>query len=280
MSYHSDTLAFKKAELLAVLQAIDSGFSFETIEPIQVKEVVVSNNRTGLDNYKTLLFKKPLLSIYESASIISEINPCLIVACNNEYESKIEYPNWGNALNYIESCIHSGLLERDEFNINCIKRDDLKAFLASQDIIIVGFNDNLPTQEPIGYGQPSIQQTEPNFENLNAEISRLRKEIEDRDKTAIELQNHIKELEADQPNEQVEIQTSQAEPKLSTREENNIIKVLAVLADMDAKIDILKPYEAHGIMARKAQLLGIEPFPSDESIKKWFSKANEYKNPK
>ena len=29
MSYHSDTLAFKKAELLAVLQTIDESFSFD-----------------------------------------------------------------------------------------------------------------------------------------------------------------------------------------------------------------------------------------------------------
>lgn len=131
------------------------------------------------------------------------------------------------------------------------------------------------------FGHPTIQQSEPNIENLNAEIARLRKEIVDKDKTTIELQNRIEELEAlqsnTQPIEQIKIQTSQPESKLSTREENNIIKVLAVLANIDAKIDISKPYEAHGIMQRKAQLLGIDSFPSNESIKKWFTKANECK---
>jgi hypothetical protein len=47
--------------------------------------------------------------------------------------------------------------------------------------------------------------------------------------------------------------------------------------ELERKIDMSKPYEAHGIMAQKAQLLGIDPFPSNESIKKWFAKANEYK---
>ncbi|WP_228722365.1 hypothetical protein [Acinetobacter indicus] len=49
------------------------------------------------------------------------------------------------------------------------------------------------------------------------------------------------------------------------------------MADMEKKIDISKPYEAHGIMCMKAQLLGIDKFPSDESVKKWFTKAREYK---
>ena len=53
-------------------------------------------------------------------------------------------------------------------------------------------------------GIPTIQQTEPTIENLNAEIARLRQENEDKNKTVVELQNRINELEADQPNEQSE----------------------------------------------------------------------------
>jgi len=53
-------------------------------------------------------------------------------------------------------------------------------------------------------GIPTIQQTEPNIESLNAEISRLRKENEDKNKTVVELQNRINELEADQPNSEIE----------------------------------------------------------------------------
>ncbi|MCJ8147398.1 hypothetical protein MKI79_10955 [Acinetobacter sp. A3.8] len=93
----------------------------------------------------------------------------------------------------------------------------------------------------------------------------------------IQAQQRIKELEALQHSEVSEILTTQEESKLSTREENNIIKVLAVLSEMESKVDTSKPYEAHGILSNKAQLLGIDPFPSDESLKKWFTKANEYK---
>lgn len=269
MSYHSDTLAFKKVELLAVLQAIDSDFSFNIAS-----------------SYKNTFFKHDVFDGFEVACLISGYDPNkLTINLTRSTTWRKENPKFVEALNLVMSVDieKSGFWQQCDANFyeceHTIKNEDLKTYLASKNIFIDGFNDNLSVQEPIGFDQPSIQQTEPNIESLNAEISRLRKEIEDRDKTAIKLQNRIKELEAGQANEQVEIQTSERESKLSTREENNIIKVLTVLADMDAKIDISKPYEAHGIMARKAQLLGIEPFPSDESIKKWLSKANEYKNP-
>lgn len=97
---------------------------------------------------------------------------------------------------------------------------------------------------------------------LNEELEKLKAELLEKDKRIIELES---------------IQTTQAKSKLGTREENNITKVLAVLADMEKKIDLSKPYEAHGVMLKKAELLGIDRFPSNESVKKWFSRANECK---
>lgn len=107
------------------------------------------------------------------------------------------------------------------------------------------------------------------IEYYQQQLNQLRKENETLKAEILEKEQHLKKLKL--------IQTTQSESKLSTREENNIIKVLTVLADMEKKIDISKPYEAHGIMCMKAQLLGIDKFPSDESVKKWFTKAREYK---
>lgn len=226
--------AFKKSELLAVLQAIDENFSFDSIapsEPVQIQENPIPKNQTSFNDYKTLLFKKPLLSTWDAASIISDTDP-LLLRDLNEYEAGKEYPNWMGAFNFIDSSIEAGLLKRNDFGANCIKRDNLKQFLSSQDIIIDGFNNSLPTQEYTEFGQPSIQQNEPSTESLNAEILRLGQIITEKDieiqklkkdiekermvsfeswldqakaeKETIELQEHIKKLETDKAVEKSE----------------------------------------------------------------------------
>lgn len=58
-----------------------------------------------------------------------------------------------------------------------------------------GLNDNLSTQETIGCGQPSIQQVEPNIENLNGEIVRLRNLLADQTTEIQDLKSKIQELE-------------------------------------------------------------------------------------
>lgn len=213
MGYHSDTLAFKKSELLAVLQAIDESFSFDTVVSNEQKiQEAMPSSRQDFGDYKTLLFKKPLLSLWDAASIISDTNPVLLSDLN-EYEAGREYPNWIGALSFVSSSISAGLLEQNDFSINCIKRDDLKAFLASQDIFVDGFNDNLPTQASKGFGHLATQQAEPNIENLNAEIARLTELVAEKDSEAFEemlnksaaeskaaeLQERIKQLEAERP---------------------------------------------------------------------------------
>lgn len=176
MTYHSDMLAFKKSELLAVLQAIDESFSFEVAilaEP-DTNELVSSGKQDSVE-YNKILFKKPLLSIYEAACIISGVGLYLVLACNDEYDSKITYPNWGGALDYIKTCVKEGLLTIEGSTRDHIRRDALKAFLASEGIIVEGFNNNLESQPLEGYGHSSVQKTEPNIENLNVEIARLNK---------------------------------------------------------------------------------------------------------
>jgi TolA-binding protein len=136
-----------------------------------------------------------------------------------------------------------------------------------------GFNDNLPIQEPIGCGNPTIQQTDPNIESLNAEIARLRQENEDKNKIVVELQERIKELEALQPNEQVEIQINQPESELTpeqeiphSRQRGNVRKIIAVLVDM-ARLPS-EPYTAFNMLDAHAQANGME-LPSKDTTTKW-----------
>lgn len=142
--------------------------------------------------------------------------------------------------------------------------NDLKDEVLKKDIKISELESNSSgvAKPTVGYAPPEHYQKQ--SDELLIEVERLKAEN-------LEKDQKIKEIEL--------LLNADKEPQLGTREQNNILKVLAVLADMEKKIDISKPYEAHGIMKPKAELLGIDKFPSDESIKKWFEKAREYKNP-
>ena len=157
------------------------------------------------DELKPKTFEPPLFylndtfSLIEASCLLSGDSPIQINRCFNDTNFDQNHHNFNEAYNFINSAIWAGSLPE-----NLIPSHQLKLYLQSKGKIIEGFNDNLPIQEPIGCGNPTIQQTEPNIESLNAEISRLRKEIEDKNKTVVELQNRINELEADQPIEQSE----------------------------------------------------------------------------
>ena len=104
-------------------------------------------------------------------------------------------------------------------------------------------------QEPIGCGNPTIQQTEPNIESLNAEISRLRKEIEDRDKTAIELQNRINELEgqlSDALIKNIPSINNELHPSLDPAHKNHAPELLLAVQAWEAKyLENEYPHQEH-----------------------------------
>lgn len=144
------------------------------------------------------------------------------------------------------------------------------------------FYDEFLKKTNINLVEVEIKMTEDNkTDSINEdelEVSELKHLIKQYEEKLAKAEQRIKELGAIQKcDESITPPTKQIESKLSTREENNIIKVLAVLSEMESKVDTSRPYEAHGILSNKAQLLGIESFPSADSLKKWFTKANDYK---
>jgi len=178
---------------------------------LELKQRTQVSSKQYFDDYRNTFFKYDIFNGFEVACLISGYNPNDLTIDKTRYVIwRNNNPNFVSALNLVMSADvgqDSLWYEGDESCYECknnIKNEDLKNYLVSKNIIIDGFNDNLPTQEPIGCGHPTILQTEPTIESLNAEIAQLRQENEDKNKTVVELLERIQELKADQPIEQLE----------------------------------------------------------------------------
>ncbi|MEG2273311.1 MAG: hypothetical protein RSB22_15370 [Acinetobacter sp.] len=142
-----------------------------------------------------LFFKNDVFTVQESACLISNYDPYLVGNKSSQIVWLDENPRYVEAENFIYSAVRGGLFEQIYADFYVVKADILKSFLSSKELFIDGFNDNPPTQEPIGCGQPSIQQVEPNIENLNGEIVRLRNLLADQTTEIQDLKSKIQELE-------------------------------------------------------------------------------------
>ncbi|MDC5024055.1 hypothetical protein OHW20_03215 [Acinetobacter baumannii] len=135
--------------------------------------------------------------------------------------------------------------------------DDIAAFFIKQDSKIYEYENTLP-RFCRGNDDSRIHIDE---------NKKLKKEL-------AEAQERIKQLETTHQISQVEIQTNSEKSKLgSTRAENNVAKLILVLGQM-ANIDVSKPYANYESLKTKAELLGIERFPSDENVASWLKRAN------
>ena len=212
--------AFKRSELLEVLQAIDNGFSFEDTDSHQRDNATnskheniieqteptpkVENTSTQQENQLPLFLKTLVMSEYftvvEAACCISHDEPAKIQALIDSGD--LNYNAWSygehiQAVKVIESGIRAKKLDIEDDGL--IPTTSLQQFLFERHHVITGFNDKLPEQESKGYGTPFIHQGSPNTENLSAEITRLRAVVMDKAKTIKNLQESIRQLEADQP---------------------------------------------------------------------------------
>ena len=91
---------------------------------------------------------------------------------------------------------------RDKYGLKCIYCIDLSTVSNLLDNVRIVINSDSKlikniksAQEPIGCGNPTIQQTEPNIESLNAEIARLRNLLADQTTEIQDLKSKIQELE-------------------------------------------------------------------------------------
>jgi len=233
--------AFKKSELLAVIQAIDENFSFDLVNADlqENKELLHIEANTNVNHeYKLFLFKKPLLTFHEAACIMTGYDPQYVEQCQNDTNFKQNFSNYLGAYDYSE----------------------FKQFLANDDTFINGFNEHLKNKE-----------LDQSANNQNPIIDQLKKENEKLKAEVLGKEERIKELEL--------IQTSIAdESKLgSTRAENNAAKLILALSEL-ASIDISKPYAPYESLKTQGELLGVDKFPSDENVATWLKRANAQKS--
>ncbi len=254
--------AFKKSELLAVIQAIDENFSFDLVNADlqENKELLHIEANTNVNHeYKLFLFKKPLLTFHEAACIMTGYDPQYVEQCQNDTNFKQNFSNYLGAYDYISTCIDAQMLSYDSYS-NRLCTSEFKQFLANDDTFINGFNEHLKNKE-----------LDQSANNQNPIIDQLKKENEKLKAEVLGKEERIKELEL--------IQTSIAdESKLgSTRAENNAAKLILALSEL-ASIDISKPYAPYESLKTQGELLGVDKFPSDENVATWLKRANAQKS--
>ena len=254
--------AFKKSELLAVIQAIDENFSFDLVNADlqENKELLHIEANTNVNHeYKLFLFKKPLLTFHEAACIMTGYDPQYVEQCQNDTNFKQNFSNYLGAYDYISTCIDAQMLSYDSYS-NRLCTSEFNQFLANDDTFINGFNEHLKNKE-----------LDQSANNQNPIIDQLKKENEKLKAEVLGKEERIKELEL--------IQTSIAdESKLgSTRAENNAAKLILALSEL-ASIDISKPYAPYESLKTQGELLGVDKFPSDENVATWLKRANAQKS--
>ena len=257
--------AFKKSELLAVIQAIDENFSFDLVNADlqENKELLHIEANTNVNHeYKLFLFKKPLLTFHEAACIMTGYDPQYVEQCQNDTNFKQNFSNYLGAYDYISTCIDAQMLSYDSYS-NRLCASEFKQFLANENTFINGFNDELRHSE--------VSHLDQNSAGDNSTIEQLKKENEELKVELLGKERRIKELES--------IQTSiEDESKLGrTRAENNVAKLILALSEL-ASIDISKPYAPYESLKTQGELLGIDKFPSDENVATWLKRANAQKS--
>lgn len=254
-----ENFAFKKSEVLEILQSIDSNFSFD--------EHLKENNPKS---YKDFFYSYDVFNGFEVACLISGYDPNqLSISQTRNVAWRNENPTFVQAFGLVLSVDkENGLFkyDQDSNTYECeytISNTDLKKYLISKNIIINGFNDSFYQSinnigNPI-VGHASLEHCQQQRDQLLEENEKLKADLLEKDKKITELES---------------IQTAEDKSKLgSTRAENNVAKLILALS-AQAKIDTSKPYAQYESLKIQAELLGIDKFPSDENVASWLKRAN------
>lgn len=244
-----------------------------------------------------LFYKNETFTVEEAACLVSGYEVINVESRSTYVAWRNDNPKYVEAENWIYSLVRGNLFEELEHNFYIIRSSELKKYLNKIGKIIEGFNDdgNLSEVEFRLINENS---------NLKSKIDELSKEVQSLKASSNDVgipsvghaspehyqqqrdqlleENKILKAELLEKDQKIKelglIQTTVDESKLgNTRAENNVTKLLLVLAKM-ADIDVSKPHAIHESLLVQAELLGVDKFPSDETIKKWLVKANKHKN--
>ncbi|MCE1272770.1 MAG: hypothetical protein LWW88_14700 [Acinetobacter sp.] len=167
---------------------------------------------------KTYWYRQAFLNLEPIKSLnlfdenLPELNPDLIPIWDENYLNILNADNPDSKETGFDTFVDDNFLYTTYDESNKPKKLPLyfknNTFTQNQ---VDGLNNNLSTQETIGCGNPTIQQTEPTIENLNAEIARLKQEMVSKDQTIAELQQKNGSLVAENAINDIEISLKNSE---------------------------------------------------------------------
>jgi len=131
----------------------------------------------NIDFSKLYLYKSPLLTLHEAACIISNHDPEAVDRCRNDTNFSQYFAQYLRALSFLDACVGAGEIAIDFSTGSTIEALQLKSYLASENIIIDGFNDDLQGAElekNTDANNTELQQLKQENEKLKAEIEKLK----------------------------------------------------------------------------------------------------------
>lgn len=174
----SEHLFFAKQDIYNFNPIMDLGI----IEKPQTQVVTLQSvQESRPDKYKFFLYKQPLFSIDECACIISDYDPLEVQKYPHNDIDEIA-PDYSRAYSFIGSAIEANKLNVFNYKVDA---DGFREYLASENIIIAGFNDDLQGAE-----------LEKNTDASNIELQQLKLENEKLKAELAEKDQKIKELES------------------------------------------------------------------------------------
>jgi cell division protein FtsB len=185
----SEHLFFAKQDIYNFNPIMDLGFiekpATQVVKVQSIQEVELNDRR------KFFLYKQHLFSINECACIISDYDPLEIQKYPHNDIDEIA-PDYSRAYSFIGSAIEANKLNVFNYKVDA---DDFREYLASENIIIAGFNDQIA--EPL-YKKPTQARAE--FEKINAslelDLAIEKNKVEKLNEEISHLKAHIAELES------------------------------------------------------------------------------------
>lgn len=132
----------------------------EEMQELNANEMQIEPTQE-IDLAKLYLYKTPLLTLHEAACIVSDYDPELVDRCRNDTNFSENFSSYLRASRFLDACIGAGEIPYD-FNLG-IEAHHLKSYLQCENIIITGFNDNLPLPDQSRYGNPTIGHASPEY---------------------------------------------------------------------------------------------------------------------
>ncbi len=131
----------------------------------------------NIDFSKLYLYKSPLLTLHEAACIVSDFDPETVDRCRNDTNFSQNFAQYLRALSFLDACVGAGEIAYDFSTGGTIDALQLKKYLARENIIIAGFNDDLQCAEiekNTDTNNIELQQLKQENEKLKAEIEKLK----------------------------------------------------------------------------------------------------------